>query len=76
MIKSSMIFRGIVVLRVSKDIAQLFELQLVYDNIPTNQWVYFHKRLSYYLDFCLKYSLQLNDIQHYVAFNDKLRSKG
>jgi integron integrase len=29
-----------------------------------------------YLDFCAKYSLQPNDVLHYVAFNDKLRSKG
>jgi Phage integrase, N-terminal SAM-like domain len=49
---------------------------LVHDKIPTNQWLYFHKWLRYYLDFCAKYSLQANDTRHYVAFNDKLRSKG
>jgi hypothetical protein len=64
------------VLRVSNDIAKLFESQLVHDNIPANQWIYFHKWLRYYLDFCAKYSLQPNDTGHYVAFNDKLRSKG
>ena len=63
-------------LRVSNEIAQLFESQLVHDKIPTNQWLYFHKWLRYYLDFCAKYSLQANDTRHYVAFNDKLRSKG
>lgn len=63
-------------LRVSSDIATLFESQLAHHNIPTNQWSYFHKWLRYYLDFCAKYSLQPNDTRHYVAFNDKLRSKG
>ena len=63
-------------LRVSNDIAQLFESQLVHDMIPANQWLYFHKWLRYYLDFCAKYSLQANETEHYVAFKDKLRSKG
>jgi len=64
------------VLRVSNGIAKLFEAQLVYDNIPADQWIYFHKWLRYYLDFCAKYSLQPNDTEYYVAFSDKLRSKG
>ena len=51
MIKPTMIFREFVVFRVSKAIAQLFESQLVYENIPNNQWVYFNKWLRYYLDF-------------------------
>ena len=53
-------------LGVSNEIAKLFESQWVQDNIPVNQWVYFHKWLRYYLDFCAKYSLQLNDTGHYV----------
>lgn len=63
-------------LRVSTDIATLFESQLILHNISADQWRYFHKWLRYYLDFCAKYSLQANDTRHYVAFNDKLRSKG
>jgi integron integrase len=64
------------VLRVSNEIVKLFESQLVHENIPSNQWLNFHKWLRYYLDFCSKYSLQPNDTGHYVAFKDKLRSKG
>ena len=64
------------VLRVSNEIAKLFESQLVNDNIPANQWLYFHKWLRYYLNFCTKYSLQPNDTGHSVAFKDKPRSKG